>query len=145
VEADFQKGLLDGLIKLQKDVKSLKSTHKKLANKFDNIEIQDFHNQIQAIDKRIRALELQIQELRETVRYTQLMLARFEMDFLQLHVNQTAEQQGKTSEIREHVLVAFTNAINQAANSTEPMKVVIEFRKHLKTYANEHRIKAFLD
>jgi protein subunit release factor A len=135
---DFQSIVIDRLKKLETNVKSLKSSHKKLFNKFNEIEIQDFHDQIQALNKRIDNLERNLLN-------TQRVLAYFYIDDYQAHMLREVEDQRMNPNVRETIVIEQTKVREKVETSTEPLKIVYEFAQFCAKYSKQMGIRAFRD
>ena len=129
---------------LETNVKSIKSSIKKLSKKLDELQIQGFYDQIAALDKKIT-------ELKENLLSTQYLLAIERIEIDELHLLEAARLKLSKSDpnnylrVKEHILIEYTKAEENIKNSEEPLRVSIKFRKHCADYSKEQNLGAFRD
>jgi hypothetical protein len=138
MESDFQSIIIERLGKLDKTVKSLKASNKKLSEKFDDIEIQGFHDQIQALNKRIDSIEGNILSLERVV-------AVIRIEATQLHMLQAIGKADSPNRIenREHIISEHSKMKQQIIASSDPLSLMFQFDKDCTDYSKKQNLKAY--
>lgn len=135
---DFQSIIIERVRKLDKEVKSIKVQQKNQFKKLEVVDIQGFHDQIQALDKRIDRLE-------ENMLYTQRILAKFIINIYQLNMQEEVQREHMNPNVRETIIVEQTKAAKDVELSSEPIRVALKFIEFCIKYSKQVGIEVFRD